>query len=125
VHLEPSDASVRRLIERGIEGPVTMLNLLRLRAQADYSAFPTLAPAQPVSGLEAYQRYIRHTLPFLSDSGGSLEFIGCGGHYLVGPTDERWDLVMLVKQPSITAFLAFLRLKRGLHGRDRPPHRCA
>ena len=84
-----------------------MLNLLRLRAQADYSAFPKLAPAQPVSGLEAYQRYVRHTLPFLSDSGGSLEFIGSGGHYLVGPSEERWDLVMLVKQPSIAAFLAF------------------
>ena len=84
-----------------------MLNLLCLRAQADYSAFPTLAPAQPVSGLEAYQRYVRHTLPFLSDSGGSLEFFGSGGHYLVGPSEERWDLVMLVKQPSIAAFLAF------------------
>jgi hypothetical protein len=32
MHLEPSDKNARRLFERGIEGPVTMLNLLRFRA---------------------------------------------------------------------------------------------
>ena len=31
MHLEPSHANARRLFERDIEGPVTTLNLLRLR----------------------------------------------------------------------------------------------
>ena len=34
-------------------------------------------------------------------------FLGNGGHYLIGPSEERWDAVMLVRQSSAAAFLAF------------------
>ena len=107
MYLEPSDESARRFFERDIKGPLTMLNLLRFRDVADYSRFPQLAPPDPISGREAYDRYVRHTIPFLNASGGSLEFFGTGGHNFVGPADERWDLVMLVRQASVTSFLAF------------------
>ena len=92
---------------RGIKGEVVMLNLLRLRQVADYAANPELAPAQPISGAEAYDRYIAHTLPFLTQSGGALLFLGEGGPFLIGPEGERWDRAMLVKQSSVQAFLAF------------------
>jgi len=107
VYLEPSDESARRFFERDIKGPLTMLNLLRFRDVADYSRFPQLAPPEPISGREAYDRYVRHTIPFLNASGGSLEFFGTGGHNFVGPAEERWDLVLLVRQASVTDFLAF------------------
>jgi len=107
VYLEPSDESARRFFERDIKGPLTMLNLLRFRDVADYSRFPQLAPPEPISGREAYDRYVRHTIPFLNASGGSLEFFGTGGHNFVGPAEERWDLVMLVRQASVNGFLAF------------------
>jgi hypothetical protein len=93
MHLEPSDKNARRLFERGIEGPVTMLDLLRFREEADYAELPQLAPPSPISGRAAYDLYVRHTLPFLHATGGSLEFIGIGGHYFIGAADERWDLV--------------------------------
>jgi hypothetical protein len=107
VYLEPSDESARRFFERDIKGPLTMLNLLRFRDVADYSRFPQLAPPEPISGREAYDRYVRHTIPFLNASGGTLEFFGTGGHNFVGPAEERWDLVMLVRQASVNSFLAF------------------
>lgn len=107
VYLDPTDDSVRRLFQRRIEGPVTMVNLLRFREWADYSAFPQLAPPAPVTGRDAYDRYIAHTLPFLTATGGSVQFIGAGGPNLVGPHDERWDLVLLVRQASVADFLAF------------------
>ena len=107
MYLEPSDESARRFFERDIKGPLTMLNLLRFRDVADYSRFPQLAPPEPISGREAYDRYVRHTIPFLNASGGSLEFFGTGGHNFVGPAEERWDLVMLVRQASVNGFLAF------------------
>ena len=107
MYLEPSDESARRFFERDIKGPLTMLNLLRFREIADYSRFPQLAPPEPISGREAYDRYVRHTIPFLNASGGSLEFFGTGGHNFVGPAEERWDLVMLVRQASVNGFLAF------------------
>lgn len=106
-YLEPTYEAGRALFMRGIKGAVVMLNLLRLRQVADYAANPELAPAQPISGAEAYDRYIAHTLPYLTQSGGSLLFLGEGGPFLIGPEGERWDRAMLVKQSSVQAFLAF------------------
>ncbi|MFZ4606564.1 MAG: DUF1330 domain-containing protein [Caulobacter sp.] len=107
VYLEPTQAAGRDLFLRGIEGPVVMLNLLRLRTVADYSASPELAPAEPISGAAAFDRYIAHTRPFLSASGGEVLFLGAGGGLLIGPPDERWDLAMLVRQSGVAAFMAF------------------
>lgn len=84
-----------------------MLNLLRLRAVADYSAHPELAPNEPISGADAYQKYVEHTKPFLAATGGSVLMMGTGGHNFIGPSDERWDVVMLVQQASLEDFFAF------------------
>jgi hypothetical protein len=50
---------------------------------------------------------LRIHAPLLQSSGGSLVFLGDGGHFFIGPADERWDLVMLVRQASIEDFFAF------------------
>lgn len=84
-----------------------MLNLLRFRETADYSDTPELAPAHPITGREAFQKYIEHTLPFLEASGGELIFLGEGGRFFIGPQDELWDVIMLVKQSSLASFMSF------------------
>jgi hypothetical protein len=71
-YLEPTQDAGVAFLRRGIAGEVVMLNLLRLRDVADYSGSPELAPAQPISGAEAHDRYIAHTMPFLTASGGAL-----------------------------------------------------
>ena len=106
-YLEPTQEAGRAFFQRGIAGPVVMLNLLRFRAVADYAANPELAPPAPISGAEAFDRYVAHTLPYLERSGGSLMFVGAGGPFLIGPMDECWDRVMLVRQSSVQSFLAF------------------
>jgi uncharacterized protein (DUF1330 family) len=106
-HLKPTQEAGRTLVQRAIEGPVVMLNLLRFRKLADYSVNPELAPYEPISGAEAYDRYIAHTLPFLKESGGEILFFGEGGADLIGPEDEYWDRAMLIQQSSIESFLAF------------------
>lgn len=106
-YLEPTQESGRAFFTRGITGKVVMLNLLRFRDIADYSATPQLAPEQPISGEAAYRLYMEHTLPHLEKSGGRLIFFGRGGSFLIGPSDERWDAAMLVEQSSPTAFMAF------------------
>jgi hypothetical protein len=105
--IEPTHHAGRLLVQRGMQGQVIMLNLLRFREVADYSASPELAPTVPISGAEAFDRYIRHTLPFLRESGGDVMFLGAGGAFLIGPEAERWDLAMLIRQSSIASFLAF------------------
>jgi hypothetical protein len=64
-YLEPTQEAGRAFAKRGIRGEVVMLNLLRFREVADYCATPELAPDAPVTGAEAYDRYIAHTLPYL------------------------------------------------------------
>ena len=107
-YLEPTPETGRASVSRAmLTGSFVMLNLLRFRAVADYSAHPELAPATAISGAEAYERYMAHALPHLEASGGELLFFGEGGPFLVGPTDERWDRAMLVRQSSAQSFLAF------------------
>jgi hypothetical protein len=107
VYLDPSHDNVLALIDRGIEGPIVMLNLLRFREVADYGDFPELAPPEPISGQAAYDRYIRHTRPFLEATGGSVVMVGAGGSFFVGPSEERWDLALLVRQNSLADFFSF------------------
>jgi uncharacterized protein (DUF1330 family) len=106
-YLEPTQEAGRDFVMRRIEGEIVMLNLLRFRETADYSANPELAPETPISGAEAYDRYIAHTLPHLEASGGEVLFLGVGGRFLIGPPGEAWDRVMLVRQKSVAAFMAF------------------
>ena len=106
-YLDPTQESGRAFFMRGITGKVVMLNLMRFREVADYSATPQLVPKQPISGEAAYKLYMSHTMPFLENSGGRVLFYGRGGQFLIGPGDERWDAAMLVEQSSPSAFIAF------------------
>ena len=107
VYLEPTWEAGRALARRGINSGLVILNLLRFRETADYSASPELAPAEPITGAEACERYIAHTLPLLRKSGGDLLFAGEGGPFLIGPEEERWDRALLIRQKSTGAFMAF------------------
>lgn len=115
-YLEPTQDAGRALFTRGLKGPVVMPNLLRFRDVADYTSTPHLAPAEPISGAAAFQKYIDHTLPFLTRSGGELLFLGDGGPFFIGPADERWDLAMMVRQASLESFFAFATDKAYLAG---------
>ena len=114
--IEPTNENGRRFLMRGISGPVTMLNLLRFREEADYSAAPELAPDTPITGRRAYEIYAGHTLPFLAAEGGEVTFTGEGGHFLIGPEDEQWDMVMLVRHASVEGFIAMASNRAYLAG---------
>ena len=109
MYLEPTQEAGAAFFGNPPEGPVVMLNLLRFREVADYSQNPELAPEQPISGRQAYDRYTAHTLPFLEDSGGEVLFQGEAGRYLIGPAEGRWDLVLLVRHQNARVFLGFAR----------------
>lgn len=106
-YLNVTDEAGRAFFMRGIVGPVTMLNLLRFRDLADYSATPELAPAAAISGEQAFWTYVEHTKPFLEASGGAIRFLGKGGPWLIGPEGERWDMAMLIEQESVASFMAW------------------
>ena len=85
--------------------PVVMINLLRYRDQADYGG---RADIEPCSGSEAYRRYMKLAFAFVTGVGGSLVWQGAPKAMLIGPSQERWDLALLVRYPSKAAFLAMV-----------------
>jgi uncharacterized protein (DUF1330 family) len=106
-YLNPTDQAAKQLFTKSIKGELMMLNLLRFKDVADYSNVSELAPTQPISGKEAYQLYIEQTLPLLKKSGGEIFFLGTCDNFFIGPSEEKWDLMMLIKQKSLADFLAF------------------
>ena len=92
---------------RQVQGKVVMLNLLKYREVADYSQHPDLDPGKEISGEEAYQLYIDHTIPFIKEAGGRVIFMGKGGDFLIGPEAEKWDSILLVEHESAAKFLQF------------------
>jgi hypothetical protein len=106
-YLEPTQQSAMALFGRRIVGPVVMLNLLRFREVADYSQHPELGPDQAISGAQAFDLYIDATMPHLLNSGGELLFMGAGDTFFIGPSEERWDRAMLVRQAGVESFIAF------------------
>ena len=106
-YLDVTQEAGAELFSRNISGEVLMLNLLRFRDVADYSEFPELAPNEPISGREAYRKYMTHTTPYLVESGGSMMLMAEAGKNLIGPADEQWDVAMIIRQRSLADFMAF------------------
>ena len=84
-------------------GPIHMLNLVRLRERAAYP------DGREASGLDAYRAYGRESGPVFSRLGGKQHWIGTPELMLIGPTDERWDIVFIAEYPNGQAFIDMLR----------------
>ncbi len=107
-HVEPTTEQLAQFLANDPGGTVVMLNLLRYLDEADYSEAADLAPESPISGREAYQRYSEGVLPILAGIGGSIEMLGGCHGTLIGPDDEQWDDIVLVRYPDTTAFVSMV-----------------
>lgn len=91
------------------KGSITMLNLLRFKAKADYSELRGLRPDAEISGREAYTMYLQCIAPLLNKAGSEILFSGAGSDFVIGPENESWDMILLVRHASVSAFLEFAR----------------
>lgn len=85
--------------------PIVMLNLLRFN---DVARYPD--GQQAGSGREAYARYAKVALKKLRDIGATPVFLGAAHATLIGPSDELWHDVLLVRYPSIDAFKSMIEM---------------
>lgn len=90
----------RRLPE---EGPIHMLNLVRLR---EHAAYPDKRAA---TGAQAYAAYGRESGPIFRRVGGRIAWSGEFRLMLVGPQDERWDICFIAEYPSAAAFVEMVK----------------
>lgn len=84
-------------------GPVHMLNLVRLRDEADY---PDGCRA---TGFDAYAAYGRDSAPVFKRVGGRIAWTGDFRLMLIGPGEERWDHCFIAEYPSAAAFIDMVR----------------
>lgn len=80
-YLDPTDEAATHLFTKPLKNDVHVLNLLRFKTQADYRQHPQLAPTPPISGREAYMRYVEAALPLLRASGGEITLIRQGDDF--------------------------------------------
>ena len=103
--VEPTPAQLAVIAGLDADSPVVMLNLLRFRVVADYSGHPNLAPEAPISGADAYQRYGEAAHPHIVAAGATVAYLGNCSPTVIGPADEQWDVIILVRYPTPAAFI--------------------
>ncbi|MFT4532858.1 MAG: hypothetical protein ACJA1A_000846 [Saprospiraceae bacterium] len=106
-YLDVTQESGRIFFTSDIEGPVVMLNLLRFNEIADFRLCSELMTELPISGRQCYKMYMKHTSSFLKQAGSDLLYFGNTLPNLIGPLDEKWDVMLLVKHASKEDFLKF------------------
>lgn len=91
--------SAFRAIDR--EGPVQMLNLVKLRETAQYE------DGRTATGAEAYAAYGRETGPIFQRLGGKIVWRAKMELMLIGPKMD-WDLCFVAQYPSAQAFVGMI-----------------
>jgi uncharacterized protein (DUF1330 family) len=102
-YIDPTKETFAAFRENDREGPIHMLNLVRLNAQAKYP------DNRQVSGAQAYAAYGRDSGPVFSRLGGRIVWQGKFELMLIGPGTERWDLCFIAEYPSVAAFVEMIR----------------
>lgn len=85
------------------QGPVHMLNLVRLRDRAKYD------DGTVATGAEAYAEYGRLSAPVFARLGGRIVWRGAMEQMLIGPLEEQWDHCFIAEYPSGAAFVALMK----------------
>ena len=98
-HIDPQREQFEAFKKLPRDKPVMMLNCLRFRERADYD------DGREATGAEAYAAYGRDSAPVFRRVGGEIVWRGTPECMLIGPADERWDLVFVARYPSAAAFL--------------------
>jgi uncharacterized protein (DUF1330 family) len=106
--IDPTADQVRALRDTGGAQPITMVNLLKFRAQARYED----GDEAPCSGREAYARY-KHafTQTVGAVSQAQVVFQGPVGLVFIGQAGQPetdWDEVLVVRYPTRAHFLAMM-----------------
>jgi uncharacterized protein (DUF1330 family) len=83
--------------------PIDMLNLIRLRDEADYD------DGRRSSGTEAYTAYGRISQPVFARFGGQIVWRGRLDQMLIGPKEEAWDVCFIARYPSAATFAEMVR----------------
>ena len=101
-YIDPTKQAFNEFRGNDREGPIHMLNLVRLCEQARYP------DGQQTTGAKAYAAYGRESRPVFTRIGGRTVWQGKFEQTLIGPREERWDLCFIAEYPSVSAFVEMI-----------------
>ncbi len=99
MHVTRTDEQWKLLNEADPDTAIVMLNLVRFRDAALEGH-----GCDGMTGEEAYAEYGRRLRALAADFPGNPFWVGDAGRVYIGPDDESWDLVLLVRYESVTIF---------------------
>jgi uncharacterized protein (DUF1330 family) len=102
-HVDPSRERFGEFRRLPDDGPIHMLNLVRLR---DVAAYPD---GRSATGAQAYAAYGRESGPVFRRVGGRIAWSGDFRLMLIGPAEERWDRCFIAEYPSAAAFVEMIK----------------
>ena len=102
-YVNPEKEAFRQFRELDGDGPVHMLNLVKLKDSAVYE------DGTMVSGKEAYAAYGRESSPVLKKVGGRIFWSGAFELMLIGPQDQTWDIAFIAEYPNSQAFVDMVK----------------
>ncbi len=98
-HIDPEREQFEEFKKLPRDKPIMMLNMLRFRDKAKYE------DGHSISGAKAYAAYGKESGPIFARVGGEIIWRGKPETTLIGPKDERWDLIFIARYPTASAFL--------------------
>lgn len=115
----PADpAQIEALREKGPDGPVFMVNLLKFKDRAEYED----GRATELTGRDAYQIYGRAVSELLPKFGGRVVFAADVTFLSLGRAEELWDEVAIAAYPDRGAMV---RMSFSPEWREAAVHRTA
>jgi uncharacterized protein (DUF1330 family) len=94
------DEHTSALIEKDQDESANMLNLLKFK---QFGQYPDGSEARP-SGKDAYMRYGVKAAELVMNLGGEFLLGSDANTLVIADGDLQWDMVVIVKYPSIAAF---------------------
>lgn len=82
------------------QGPVTMINLLKFKPEAEYED----GRAGNLTGEEAYALYAEELGPLVAQYGAKVVFDGAVDGLVIGEGEGGWHRALIVEYPSREAF---------------------
>ncbi len=101
MHVHPTQQQIEAIMALDQDQPVTMLNLLRFNEHAK-----TGLGCDGMTGREAYEEYGRRVAALDPPFKGTPIWLGDGVATVIGPEDEQWDQILLVKYDTASEFLS-------------------
>jgi uncharacterized protein (DUF1330 family) len=99
--LYPASDQIETLRNDTATEPIVMLNLLKFRANAQYSD----GRATDLTGEQAFGIYIEEMRKIVESGGGKFLFDSAVKYLAIGEVEDLWDRAALVQYPSAADFL--------------------